>query len=356
MSGIEWFVLLVLAVVSAGVGRTVMKPRRRLLTASDPMLSELAQRLSLQAHGDGLLGEVSGLPLEVRAYRDPKGLVLEVIVPIRARMPVGFLVSRRDPRLQQGAPLGVPRLDRLLQVYTSDTRIPDDLSWLAGQSGMMGSSVSTPSAVRFLSEESVALALEALLPASREGSHVNTSGVRLQERVVSSIAVVDELAQDAVALVLCIERVADPWQRVVEAQSLNASAYDDAGDRVLTGAQDGLQLRAAVVLDAEGDFEGVEVLISPTRAGTTITAGGGGMPLRNIILDGRVCVETSDPDAVQQCLSAPEAAADLMAVFGTWPQSELSDGQLRLWSPVMVGSDTLSEMIEAGYRCAACLR
>lgn len=275
MTGLEWFALLTIAALGAWIARDAMRPSRRLLTASDPVLSELADRLSLQQRGDSLLGEVSGLLLEIRAYRDPKGLMLEVLAPLRARMPVGFLVSRRDPRLQQGAPLGVPRLDRLLQVYTSDTRIPDDFSWLAGQSGMMGSGVSTPSTVRFLSEASVALALEALLPASREGSHVNTSGVRLIERVESTDAV-DELVEDAVALVLCIEQVADPWQRVVEERNLNASTYDDAGDRVLTGAQDGLEMRAAVVLDEDGDFQGVEVMISPARTDTTITAGSGG--------------------------------------------------------------------------------
>lgn len=349
MSPAEILVLIVMAALGGGLLWSVRAPRRRLLTAEDPLLARLARDLEMDLLEDTLEGDRDGMPVSLRVSVDRRGPRVEAVAPIRGRMPVGFLVSRRDPRLQRGAPLGVPQLDRFLQVYTSDTRIPDDLSWLAGQN-MLLDNLRTPGAVRFLSEVEVAEALGALLPTAREGSRVNAGAVSLIEDGDDAQTAL-RLLQDAVTLARAIERAADPWRPAAEQLALAAGPYDENGDRVLTGARDGLQVRAEIHTDEDGDITGVEVSVSPAPPDTRIRPGDGGIALHNPILDHRIQVETDTPDLLRERLNAPDGAADLLEVFGTWPGSALEDGVLHVRSLTMVDSDTLVAMIRAGLRC-----
>lgn len=349
MTPVEILALVVMAALGGGLVWSVRAPRRRLLTTGAPQLTALAEALGLDVAEDRLEGMVQGMPAVLRVSVDRRGARIEATAPIRGRMPVGFLVSRRDPRLQRGAPLGVPQLDDFLQVYTSDTRIPDDLSWLSGQ-GMVLDTLRPPGAVRFLAEQDVADALAALLPTPREGSRVNAGAVSLLEDG-DDPDTARRLLADATTLARAIERAANPWRPAAEQLSLTAGPYDDNGDRTLSGSRDGLQLRAQVLTDEDGAITGVEVTISPAPPGTTIRAGDGGLRLHNPILDHRIHVQTDTPDAIRARLNAPDGPADLLEVFGTWPESTLEDGALHVRSLTMVDSDTLVAMIRAGLRC-----
>ncbi|MFT4976781.1 MAG: hypothetical protein ACI8S6_002686 [Myxococcota bacterium] len=344
--------VIVIVLGSGAAAWLLRSPARVLLTAADPLLEQLSAVLSLELAEDGLHGTTDGSPVELRVHTTRSGYQIEAIVPIRGRMPVGFLVSRRDPRLQRGAPLGVPGLDRWLQVYTSDTRIPDDLSWLAGQTMPLGDVATPPGAVRFLSEESVAAALGALLPPEREGSRVNAAAVTLLE-LGDAPEVAEALLADAARLAQAIEQAADPWRMTAEALSLSADPYDEHGDRALRGIRDGRQIRATTCTDEDGVIESVEVTVTPVRAGVTIRSGSGGLTLHNPILDQRLFVEASDPDTLRARLDVPEATADLMEVFGTWPDAVLEDGTLRVRANDMIDAEALIDMIEAALRCAA---
>lgn len=334
---------------TAAVGR-LLRSRQRGVWIAEMSAPPFSDTFVLEGE-NAWVGTWQDVDVSVQAFSDAKGIRLECAARIHGRVREGFVVSRRDPRRHRSAPLGVERLDEWLQVQTAAMHTPEDMSWLAGQGELLHQTLHPPQGMEFLQDPDVADALEALLPMDREGSYVNTTGVFLVDRGSVSVEHIRDLLDDVVALVVAVDRAIDPWDAVGQRLGLTVSAHDAHGDRTVSGRHGAQHIRAHVVADEDGNAQGMEVHVGPVHTGVRVHAGQGGIPLRNIVLQDRVCIEGVVPEGLAARLDAPDAAGDLLSIFGQWPMSTIENGSLCVRIPTLLDADELVDVIESALRC-----
>ncbi|MEL6347443.1 MAG: hypothetical protein AAFV53_30285 [Myxococcota bacterium] len=345
--------LLVAAGASTGLVWMLWGARWKTVSGLDPEIDALARHLDLEVQRDA--PQLHSMRAQVTVWRRGNARRVEVVVPLRARMPGPFLIKHRDGTARNGASLGDPELDARLEVHAQGTHPPDDLSWIIGQVTVLDQMTPPEEIAALLIQPEVRNALASLLPSNRAGSRVTAQAVFLREDALTG-AVLRALLAEAEDLADAIDGAADIWGQVAEHLGLDAGPFDDSGDRTVRGQLDGIDVHIA-----PDDEDGAVVTFQVPGNQMTIRStqrapGTHGIHLKNPILDGLVVVNGPDEGATRARLNAPDAAGEVLAVIHAFPASVIEPGAIHVRVEARPDVETLLEMIQAGLALAARLR